>query len=98
MQAAPSKQAEIASSTLAQMRSASCSTHPGRGDEIPTGAEPAATRRPSGLIRAAFEFVVPWSIAKITCPVEVSATYYSSSSRQLFHVSFWRLELTKPRY
>ncbi len=35
---APSRQAAIASSTLVQMRSASCSTQPGRGEEIPTGA------------------------------------------------------------
>ena len=63
---APSKQAAIASSTLVQMRSASCSTHPGCGEETPTRAVPLATRRPSALIRAALEFVVPWSIAKIT--------------------------------
>jgi hypothetical protein len=62
---APSRQAAIASSTLVQMRSASCSTHPGRGDEIPIEALPPRTNRPSAPMRAAFEFVVPWSIAKI---------------------------------
>ena len=44
------------------------------------------TRRPSALISAAFEFVVPWSIAKITWPVEVAGTC-SSFLRQLFHVT-----------
>jgi hypothetical protein len=55
----------MASSTLDQIRFASCSTHPGRGDEIPTGALPLKISRPSALTRAAFELVVPWSIAKI---------------------------------
>ena len=62
---APRKQAPTASSTLDQMRSASCSTQPGRGEEIPTGALPPRTSWPSAPMRAAFEFVVPWSIAKI---------------------------------
>ena len=47
VQRSPSRSA-TAASTLDQISSASCSTHPGAGEATPTGAEPMATTRPAG--------------------------------------------------
>ena len=40
----------------------------------PTGALPPATTRPSAPIKAAFELVVPWSIAKINSSIDAPDT------------------------
>ena len=52
-------------STLDQISSASCSTHPGRGDASPTGAAPYPATWPASSTTTALELVVPWSIDKI---------------------------------
>ena len=48
-----------AASTLAQMTSALCSTHPGAGEVTPTGAEPTATTCPARSTSTALVLVVP---------------------------------------
>ena len=60
------RQDPTASSTLDQIRSASCSTQPDCGEVMPTGALPTLTSCPSAVTSAAFVLVVPWSIVRIT--------------------------------
>ena len=83
---APSKQAPIGLSTLVQIRLASCSTHLGRGDEIPTGAEPPDTRRPSALIRPPSSSSSPGRSPR-SLGLSRSPAPAHPSVRQLFHVT-----------
>jgi hypothetical protein len=75
------RHAATASWTLDQISSASCSIHPGRGAETPTGAAPVDSTRPSAVTSTAFEFVVPWSIARIAWACGAAATSVSSSAK-----------------
>ena len=59
-----------AGSTLAQISSGSCSTHPGRGKCCPSSLYPRPiTRSPPSTTRHVVP-VVPWSIARITAVVD----------------------------
>jgi len=61
-----SKHAPTALRTLRRRSSASCSTHPGAGNDRAVGAEPRATISPSWATSSALVELEPWSTARIS--------------------------------
>lgn len=62
----------IATTSVHQTASASCSAQPGRGTSIPWSARASATAEPSGRRRTPFELAVPTSMPRRRSPIVVS--------------------------